>query len=129
MVIGGAPYLHGMELNFVYNVRSDIGSAIIDYAHKVVSPSTYACDLCALTHHNLGERKAWKRFRAETPYHLEFMYIDQFEERFGRKAAYPVVFSHHEGELSIVISRDEFSKLKDVDSLIERLRAIEQPPS
>ena len=39
-----------MKLIFVYNAGSGKLNALFDMAHKIVSPTTYECSLCALTH-------------------------------------------------------------------------------
>lgn len=37
-------------LIFVYNAKSGLISAFGDMVHKIVSPATYPCSLCALTY-------------------------------------------------------------------------------
>jgi len=44
------------KLIFVYNADSGLLNAMKDWAHKIVSPETYPCSLCALTYNNLGMR-------------------------------------------------------------------------
>jgi hypothetical protein len=53
------------QLIFVYNADSGGLNTLFDIAHKVVSPETYSCSLCMLTHGVLSERTAWK-LTAET---------------------------------------------------------------
>ena len=36
------------EYLFVYNAKSDKLHKYLDFAHKIISPKTYACDLCSL---------------------------------------------------------------------------------
>ena len=36
-------------LIFIYNANGGIFSAMADAAHKLVSPETYPCSLCAIT--------------------------------------------------------------------------------
>ncbi len=45
-------------LVFVYNANSGLLNALLDMGHKVVSPRTYPCSLCALTYGSLGLRDA-----------------------------------------------------------------------
>lgn len=42
-------------LLFVYNREKDLTNGAIDCAHKVFKPSSYKCELCALTYPNLGQ--------------------------------------------------------------------------
>ncbi|WP_232221892.1 hypothetical protein [Methanococcoides burtonii] len=41
-------------LIFVYNADSGLINEMKDYVHKIVSPSTYECNLCAITYGNTG---------------------------------------------------------------------------
>ena len=77
-----------MEIIFVYNARSDKINKLIDFAHKIISPSTYSCDLCTLTHTNFGQRKDWKAFLENSSYLLHVYYKDQFEKSLVTLAKY-----------------------------------------
>ncbi len=45
-----------MDLIFVYNADSGKLNVLFDVGHKIVSPGTYKCDLCTLTHGTFTER-------------------------------------------------------------------------
>lgn len=49
-------------LIFIYKAKSDKISKIIDFAHKIVSPSTYSCDLCSLTYWDFSIKKEWREY-------------------------------------------------------------------
>ncbi|MGI8952546.1 MAG: hypothetical protein ACR2FN_13295 [Chitinophagaceae bacterium] len=49
-------------LIFVYNADADLFSTLTDFAHKILSPSTYQCKLCALTYGNISMKQEWKFF-------------------------------------------------------------------
>ena len=51
-----------IELIFIYNAKSGIGNAFIDWAHKIISPKTYDCNLCSITYNNLGKEISGKNF-------------------------------------------------------------------
>ena len=38
------------KLIFIYNADSGLFNTVTDIAHKIFSPETYSCNLCALTH-------------------------------------------------------------------------------
>ena len=38
------------KLLFVYNVNSGKLNILFGIVHKIISPSTYTCELCSLTH-------------------------------------------------------------------------------
>ena len=68
------------HLLFVYNAKSDIINSTFDFAHKIISPKTYGCNLCKLTHGNFGEKKSWKEFKEQNKNKLEFYHKDEFED-------------------------------------------------
>ena len=53
------------ELILVYNADSDLFSLIKDALHKILSPSTYQCNLCSLTFGMIGMRDEWKALRKQ----------------------------------------------------------------
>lgn len=112
------------KLLFVYNANTDPMSAIVDYAHKVFKPSTYKCELCALTHHNLGQRSAWKKFKKRSEVEMEFMYIRGFEAKFNLQYQYPVILERKGDEFLQVMGKSELQKIESVEELIEKLEGI-----
>lgn len=113
-----------MDLLFVYNAEKDVLNGVIDYAHKVFKPSTYKCDLCALTHHNLGQRKRWKEFRAKTTANLSFHYISGFEKEFNESYDYPVVLLRRNQENTVVLNNIELSRIDAIEDLIVEIEKI-----
>ena len=51
----------GASLLFVYNADSGFFNTLADIGHKLFSPATYPCQLCAITHGVLAERGAGGR--------------------------------------------------------------------
>lgn len=109
------------QLIFVYNANTDPISAVVDYAHKVFKPSTYKCKLCALTHHNLGVRSAWKNFKKQSNVNMEFMYIRGFEAQFNVQYDYPVILERKDDKFVLFIGKDELQKMSSVENLISEL--------
>ena len=66
------------KLLFVYNADTGLFSVVTDYAHKILSPKTYPCNLCALTYGNMGMNKKWKEFIAGLKVPIEFLHRDEF---------------------------------------------------
>lgn len=110
-----------MNLIFVYNAKSNKLNALVDYAHKVMSPSTYNCNLCKLTHSNLGERKEWIDFTKGIHVNIEFYHIDEFEKKFNQSFDYPIVLSHNQ---TILLDNKAISKLKNVSELIQKINDL-----
>ncbi|NVK65097.1 MAG: GTPase [Flavobacteriales bacterium] len=108
-------------LIFVYNAQNDAFNALVDYAHKLFKPSTYKCELCALTHHNFGERKTWKEFKEHSEVEMEFRYIRQFENEFNLRLTYPVIVIRRDGQLEEFMTKSEMSQLNSVEELTKEL--------
>ncbi len=75
----------GASLLFVYNADSGFFNTLADIGHKLFSPATYPCQLCAITHGVLAERGAWRDFVAALDLPSEFLHRDQFQARFPGK--------------------------------------------
>ncbi len=81
------------RLLFVYNADSGLFNTLGDIGHKLFSPETYPCQLCALTHGILRERQDWHDFIGTLEADCEFLHRDQFRERFlGLVQPLPAVF-------------------------------------
>lgn len=115
-----------MKLLVVYNARSGGLQAALDNLHKIVSPATYACDLCKLTHGNLTIRKRWKQFLNQSDFEISVYHKDEFLEQFGDANLMfklPVILEQKDGKLTEFISQSEIQTLKDDAALIELIKA------
>lgn len=108
-----------LQLIFVYNANSGLFSRLTDFTHKMVSPSTYACNLCALTYGNFTVKEEWRSFIESLPLDTVFMYQDQFERKYDLKADLPAVYLATDHSMSEVISRREISDCKNLRQLKE----------
>ena len=113
------------ELIFIYNADSGLKNAIIDGAHKVLSPATYECNLCQLTHGAFQEKKIWKEFREHHTIPMSFMHKDEFikeyASKFGHKFTYPLVLGATNSRLEVVINTEELNRIQETASLITML--------
>lgn len=109
-----------MKLIFVYNADSGLINTLLDIGHKVISPETYECNLCALTYGVVSENKKWKQFREKSNIEMEFLHRDEFEQKYRQKFDYPVILKEDE-ELSVLISRTELNEIETLDELISRV--------
>lgn len=113
-----------MTLLFIYNSNSGSLNALLDAGHKLFSPSTYKCRLCALTHDVFSENETWKTFRTETHYPMEFYHKDEFEVKFpGVNMMYPTILKLENQQLTTVINPDILNEIIEVDGLIKKLKA------
>ena len=108
------------RLVFVYALDSGLFNEITDYAHKVLRPQTYACNLCALTHHLLGTRRAWKEFLGALPMETEFLYKDVFAERYPQaRQEYPSIHVAQGGGVpQILVTSAEIVACRELPALI-----------
>ncbi len=110
-------------LVFVYNARSGIFNAAADAAHKLFSPGTYQCNLCALTHSTFKMRAGWKGFLETLGRPLEFLHADELANRYGVKGVpLPAVFEKRGGRLELLVGADAVNACRTLDDLTGLVR-------
>lgn len=121
-------YLYSMKLIFVYNAVSGAVQALLDTAHKIVSPDTYPCELCDLTHGVFKEREEWLRFRESLDIPTLFLHKDEFLKQYRSKWLpkydFPIVLIELDGNLEIAISKRELQNLKTPQDLIDAVHNV-----
>jgi len=116
-------------LVFVYNARSGIFNAAADAAHKLFSPKTYECNLCALTYSTLRMRAGWKSFLETLGRPLEFLHADELASRYGvKEIPLPAVFEKRGAGLELLISADALNSCRTLDDLKGLVRAAARQP-
>jgi len=113
-----------LQLVFVYNAKANRIHKMFDFAHKIISPATYPCDLCALTHGHFGEREDWTTFLQESNFKIEFHHIEDFEQKYGLKDEYPIIYTRTSDSLKPLLNAKEIAKLNDVNELTRKLKSI-----
>jgi len=111
-------------LLFVYNADSGKLNALLDSAHKIVSPSTYNCQLCQLTYGLMNEKQAWKAFREQLDEEVLFLHRDEFEKQYKQKLQYPFLARVANKRIELLLTMDELSEIEDTQSLINRVRQV-----
>lgn len=114
-------------LFFVYNANSGLNNALLDSAHKLLSPKTYDCKLCQLTYGLWTENKKWKAFREQSPVEMIFLHKDEYTKTFKSKfeSLYdlPVILYQDNYDLSLIMSKDELNEIEEVDTLISKIES------
>lgn len=113
-----------MKLTFIYNANSGKVNAWMDIGHKLISPETYSCNLCAMTHGIFAEREEWKQYRSNSQTEMEFLHKDEFEKQYPEKNmfTYPIILkSEQDGDFEIFMNTEEVDKIRDLEELIEKL--------
>ena len=65
------------SLLFVYAVDGGIFNAVVDSVHKLLSPKTYACNLCALTYGWTSAHRQWTDLVRGLKLGSEFLHRDE----------------------------------------------------
>lgn len=105
-------------LIFVYNADSGFINEMKDYVHKIVSPSTYGCNLCAITYGNTGIKDEWSSFVDDLGIPVKFLHKDEFYETFIEKGSFPCVFLENSNKLDLFISSDEINNCRTLEELM-----------
>ena len=108
----------GLSLVFVYNADSGLMNLLADAAHRVISPKTYPCRLCAITYSFEGMRREWKSFLGSLPLPVEFLHRDELAEQYGVAGIpLPAVFTHEEDCTELLIPADRINACRSLDEL------------
>jgi hypothetical protein len=108
----------GPALVFVYNADSGVFNTLADAAHKIFSPQTYRCNLCALTHSAVRMRKEWKRFLAGLDSPMEFLHADELKVRYGVAGIpLPAIFQRDGESLEVLFGADAINACRTMDDL------------
>ena len=109
------------ELIFIYNAKSGIVNEFLDFAHKIVSPSTYNCNLCAISYGNFTMKKKWSDYISSLPVRSTFTYKDKVSEYGYNNIELPSIIFRNGSRSKVIISSEEINKLKKIDQLINIL--------
>jgi hypothetical protein len=108
---------------FVYNADSGIINTVKDYWHKIIKPSTYECNLCALTFNNLGMKNEWRTFVDDLGIPVEFIHRDEWMKMYPKEnVEFPVAFLKRGDKLKLFINHEEINKCKTLDELMELVK-------
>ncbi len=117
--------MNSPRLVFVYNADSGLFNTVSDIAHKIFSPKTYACNLCALTHGYFSVRKEWEMFVESLSVPCEFLHRDQFVKNYPDHAMRlpALLLQQQDGRLTVLMSADEIDAIDDLADLKGRIEA------
>ncbi|VAW72790.1 hypothetical protein MNBD_GAMMA13-719 [hydrothermal vent metagenome] len=112
-----------LALQFIYNAHSGKVNALFDIAHKLISPGTYSCDLCQITHETFSENAEFSALKAQHP--IELFHIDEYEAHYPAEEHYPVIIVRKHGDIIQRIDRQRIGQLRSVGDLKSLLADIE----
>ena len=105
-----------MELIFVYNANSGKLNGYMDIMHKIFSPKTYPCSLCAITHGTFKIREEWAEFKETLNVPLNFLHKDEWLEQYGIREKLPAIFLKDREKIKTWIPAETLDQ-QDLDSL------------
>jgi hypothetical protein len=107
------------QLIFVYNADSGLFNTMADIAHKLFSPGTYQCNLCAITHTALSMRDDWKQFIQTIPCEVTYLHRDELPSLGNFPSIeLPVILSETDGHYEEFVSARELNDCKQLADLI-----------
>ncbi len=111
------------RLLFVYNADAGIVAGLFDIAHKLVSPSTYPCSLCAATHGAFAMKAAWRDYLATLPEPAAFFHRPDFRAAYPALAgeALPLIARDDAGRVDVLLDAAALARLTTVPMLIAAL--------
>lgn len=119
------------KLLFIYNAKSGTANLFLDIAHKMLSPATYDCKLCALTFGTFTENKQWKAFRENLlakGYELSFLHKDEFQKgyksKFGHAFTFPIILLETAHDLEVFMATERLNGIATVEELIAVMESV-----
>ncbi|WP_460555732.1 hypothetical protein [Hymenobacter daeguensis] len=112
------------RLVFVYNADGGRLAGLKDLFHKILSPATYPCSLCAITYGATSMRPEWRGFVKTLPVPVDFLHRDEFVRGYPQWARHPLpaAFALSEnGELTPFIDAATMDAT-DLNGLMELVR-------
>ncbi|VAW66201.1 hypothetical protein MNBD_GAMMA10-2188 [hydrothermal vent metagenome] len=114
-----------MNMVFVYNADSGVFNTLSDIAHKLISPASYQCNLCNLTHGYFSARDVWVEFLRDLESDIEFLHRDEYIRQYGKNGGVelPAIFIKEGEQLKLWIDKQVIGQMTSTDDLMEMIRA------
>ena len=111
-------------LILAYNADQGILNAMTDSAHKLLSPDTYDCSLCKVTHGMVSMRWEWRKFLGSLDLKKEFYHRDDFSGVVdGLVVPLPAILTRAgDAQPQVLISHEELKAIVDLSELIALLK-------
>ncbi|MCK4742811.1 MAG: hypothetical protein KAT25_03235 [Sulfuriflexus sp.] len=116
---------------FVYNADSGLFNLLSDMAHKLISPQTYDCQLCMLTHGHLGMHDQWHEYLESLNAKTEFLHRDEFVKKYPEHdAELPALFLSRDNVVELLVAASTIADCSTMEMLIHQVDAkIETVPA
>lgn len=107
-------------LIFVYNAEAGLLNGLMDSVHKTVSPATYDCALCAVTHGFFTMDQRWRQWLKAQAWEAVFHHRSDFIAAYPAFAQepLPLVLRRDGTDHSVALSAAQLRAAKDVNALV-----------
>ena len=113
-----------VTLVFVYNAEAGVLNGIMDSAHKLFSPATYTCDLCAITHGLTRMKPEWRAWLQKSGREIRFYHRTDFRQDWpATDIQLPAILMQEGDRLRPIIGASELAQISDVGQLVDLLEA------
>jgi hypothetical protein len=110
------------KLVLVYNAKSGVGNAIADSIHKFVSPETYPCQLCDLTHGYFWEKKQRSEFIHWLHIPIELYHKDEIPSKFSHVPVPPCILVIDWENIIWSLSGSDWNEIDSLDWLMRTMQ-------
>jgi hypothetical protein len=111
-------------LLFIYAADSGLFNTVADIAHKLFSPHTYQCQLCALTHGHFKVRNEWQQFIRSLPVPCKFMHRDEIMGTSGIDVAHlPAIYRWREDHWERCMACEAIAACVSLEQLMAAIRS------
>jgi hypothetical protein len=113
------------RLVIVYNAEAGLAAGVMDSIHKLVSPGTYPCQLCAVTYGLATMKREWRTFLDGLGMELLFHHRPDFRAAFPQAADWPLPLIAVEtgGVLRPLVGAAELTQAVDLRALMTMVQA------
>ena len=105
------------RLIFVYNADSGRLNLAFDIAHKILSPSTYSCALCALSHGYFRMHRAWKEFVGSLGLEIVYLHRNQLSEHHHITEKPPLILLGQGDKTTVLLDSEAISRCTKTEQL------------
>jgi hypothetical protein len=113
------------RLIFVYNADEGLVAGMMDSVHKLVSPATYQCSLCAVTHGIFRMDPKWRAWLKAAPFETVFHHKPDFRAAYPALAGLPlpaILLDRGDGPAPL-LGAEALAAVRTVDGLIAAIEA------
>ena len=111
------------DLIFVYNADSGLIALLGDITHRIISPQTYPCQLCALTYSFNGMSRDWKNFIASLNRRITFLHRDELQKLYGiADVSLPATFKIIDSQPQLWIKAEQLNRCQTLDELKQLIK-------